>query len=88
MSGNLATLERRNADTGLFSDVDPLGRYRQTNDFTRELTDLCRKHGIAISGARIERLDLDWKGPDAEQWEQYAVNEDDFLMRGFWNHTP
>ena len=68
-----------------FSDADPMQRYRLLNDFTRDLTELCRKHGIAISGAQIEPIDLDWNGADAEKWEQYAINEDDFLVRGFWN---
>lgn len=85
MHTNVAKFDRSNVDGGLFSDVDPLRRYRQTNDFTRELTELCRKHGVAVVGGRIEQIDLDWKEPDAEQWEQYAVNEDDFLVRGFWN---
>ncbi len=71
-----------------FSDADPMQRYRLLNDFTRDLTELCRKYGIAISGAQIESIDLDWNGADAEKWEQYAINEDDFLVRGFWNQHP
>jgi FPC/CPF motif-containing protein YcgG len=76
------------ADTGNFSAVEPMARHRLTTEFTRELTDLCRKHAVAIDGGRLESLDLNWNGPDAEKWEQYALNEDDFLVRGFWNQHP
>ena len=73
---------------GMFSEIDPMQRYRLINDFTRELTELCCKHGVAIYGGQLAPLDLQWDGPDAEKWEQYALNEDDTLVRGFWNQHP
>ncbi len=86
MNAHARIIDRRDDQSeNLFSDVDPLRRYRKISQFTEELTDLCRKHGVAIVGGRVEQLDVSWKGPDAEQWEQYAINEDDFLVRGFWN---
>jgi hypothetical protein len=72
----------------MFSEVGAMERYRMVNDFTRELTELCRRHGVAIDGGWLVPLDMEWKGPDAEKWEQYAINEDDGLVRGFWNQHP
>lgn len=72
----------------LLDYADPTQRYRLLNDFTRELTDLCRKHGVAIYGGQLIPMNMDWHGPDAEKWEQYALNEDDFLVKGFWNQHP
>ncbi len=70
------------------SEVDATRRYRLVNDFTRDLTELCRKYGLAIYGGKVERMDIGWRNHDAEIWEQYALNEDDVLVRGFWNQHP
>lgn len=72
----------------MLSDIDPRKRVRIVNEFTRDLTELSRKHGLAIVGGYVVSLDMAWNGPDAEKWEQYALNEDDFLVRGFWNQHP
>jgi hypothetical protein len=69
----------------MLSDVPPSRRYRKMSEFTRELDTLTRKYGLALYGARVEPIDLSWDGPDAEKWEQYALNEDDVLVRGFWD---
>jgi hypothetical protein len=60
----------------LFSDVPTSQRCRQTNEFTNALTELSRKYGVAIVGGQIEPINVSWNGPDAEKWEQYAINED------------
>jgi hypothetical protein len=77
----------RSDNSHMLSDVPPGRRYRKMNDFTRELDALTRRYGLAMYGARIEPIDLSWDGPDAEKWEQYALNEDDVLVRGFWDAT-
>ena len=69
----------------LLSNVPHSKRHRKMNEFTRELDALTRRHGLALYGAHVEPIDLSWNGPDAEKWEQYALNEDDVLVRGFWD---
>lgn len=78
----------RDASAVPLSEVDPTRRYRLVNSFTCELTELSRKFGLAIYGGRVERMDIGWRNSDAEMWEQYALNEDDVLVRGFWNQHP
>jgi len=58
---------------------------RSTTAFTRALTALCLEHGAAIDGGHVVQMDMTWNGPDAEKWEQYAVDSDGALLRGFWN---
>lgn len=60
---------------------------KTTNDFTRALTDLCFQHGVAIEGGTVVPFNMAWNGPDAEKWEQYAI-DGDALVRGFWNQDP
>ncbi len=86
-SDNYASTENSMETTGnaLLCSSPASQRCRHTNEFTRALTELSRKFGIAIVGGQLEALDLAWNGPDAEKWEQYAINEDNFLVRGFWN---
>jgi hypothetical protein len=52
-------------------------------DFTRELTDLCRRHGIGIEGGHIWEMDTKDTGPDADANAEYAINEDGYLVRTF-----
>lgn len=59
-----------------------------TNAFTAALTALCQEHGVAIHGGTVAPLDAAWNGPDAERWEQYAVDDTGALLRGFWNQAP
>jgi hypothetical protein len=57
--------------------------------FTRALTALCQEHGVAIHGGYVAEIDMTWSGPDAEKWEQYAIDSDGaLLLRGFWNQAP
>lgn len=72
-------------EMAFLSSVPVAERCRQTNEFTRALTELSRKYGIVVVGGQLEPISLEWDGPDAEKWEQYAINEDNFLVRGFWN---
>jgi hypothetical protein len=74
-----------NGHKPVLSDADPMDRYRPLNAFTHDLTALCGKYGVAIEGGRLELINIHWNNVDAEKWEQYAINEDDFLVRGFWN---
>jgi hypothetical protein len=60
---------------------------RTTNEFTRALTDLCFQYGVAIEGGTILQMDMGWDGPDAEKWEQYAL-DGNAIVRGFWNQDP
>lgn len=68
------------------TEVDPLKRHRTMTHFTLALDKLSREHGFVIEGGYVRSIDLNWRACDAEQWEQYALNEDNFLVRGFWNH--
>jgi hypothetical protein len=58
---------------------DPLTR----TAFTRELAELCRKHGVGIEGGCIWEMDLSWTGPDADIRAEYAVDVDGLLVRTF-----
>jgi hypothetical protein len=57
----------------------------RTSDFTRDLDELSRKHGLVLVGARVAPIDLSWNGPDAEKWAQYAITDAGILERGFWD---
>jgi hypothetical protein len=52
-------------------------------DFTRELTDLCRKHGVGIEGGHVWEMDSKDTGPDADINPEYAINEEGYLVRTF-----
>lgn len=56
--------------------------------FAVALGDLCREHGVAIDGGSVRPIDMDWNGPDAEKWEQYAIGDSGVLLRGFWDQAP
>lgn len=72
------------ATSNLLSKVPHDKRHREMNEFTKELDALTLRYGLALYGARAVPIDLAWDGPDAEKWERYALNEDDVLVRGFW----
>jgi hypothetical protein len=72
----------------LGQDSGAHGMPHSVTAFTSALTAVCLEHGVAIDGGRVVQMDMTWSGPDAEKWEQYAVDSDGALVRGFWNQDP
>ena len=58
-------------------------RPAERTDFTRELTELCRRHAVGIEGGRVWGMDAAWKAPDADASAEYAIDADGGLVRTF-----
>jgi hypothetical protein len=59
------------------------GETLRIDDFTRELTELCRKHAVGIEGGQVWEMDMADTDHLADRWAMYAVDGEGNLVRTF-----
>jgi hypothetical protein len=59
------------------------GETLRIDDFTRELTELCRKHAVGIEGGQVWEMDMADTDHLADRWAMYAIDGEGNLVRTF-----
>jgi hypothetical protein len=59
------------------------GKTLELNAFTRELTELCRKHAVGIEGGQVWEMDMADTDHLADRWAMYAIDGEGNLVRTF-----